>query len=68
MKNEDIILGIVKEDHKMLVDLNREVGEIKSSLDTRRREKAKGFTLVGLFISAGVLIGKAVDTVISLVV
>ncbi len=65
MKNEDIILGIVKENSAKLTDLNREVGEIKASLSSRRKEKAKGFTIIGLLISTGVLISKLFETIVS---
>ena len=58
MKNEDIILSAVKENTKMLTNLNREVGEIKAEMATKGKERAKGYTKIGIFISSGMLLSK----------
>ena len=63
----DIMIGIVKENSRLLLELNREVGEIKTELKSNHREKAKGYTKIGLFISSGVLVGKLVDLALGVV-
>lgn len=48
-------------------ELNREVGEIKTTLKMLMRTKTIGYTKMGLLIGAGALVGELVHLVVGLI-
>lgn len=63
MKNEDMILSAVRENSKQLTSLNREVGEIKATLSSKSKHKAKNFAVYGMFTSTGVLLSRLIEII-----
>jgi hypothetical protein len=60
MTNESKILD-------MVIQNNREIGEVKAELKAMHREKSKGYTRIGVFTGIGAMFGAIVSAVAELV-